>query len=82
MREPPHALCWDDMFSSILEWAKSYESGSQEVTDAHYDGYVSNLKLYSEWHPEIYEEYLIKYPEFSDGSWMYTGSFFNVKEDN
>lgn len=77
--EPPHELCWEDMFSSILKWAKAYEEGSQVVTDAHYDGYVSNLKIYSEWHPEIYKSYLSKYPEFTDGSWQYTGSFFHKR---
>lgn len=77
---PPHELCWNDLFSSILMWAKAYEQGSQTVTDAHYDGYVANLKWYSEHHPEIYEKYLDIYPEFADGSWQYTGSFFHEKE--
>ena len=81
MREPPEDLCWEDMFSCILKWAKAYEDGSGTVTDAHYDGYVANLALYAEWHPEIYQKYLDKYPEFADGSWTYTGSFYNKKDN-
>jgi hypothetical protein len=65
------------MFGSILKWAKAYEAGAQAVTDAHYDGYVKNLSLYAEWHPDIYAGYLTEYPEFADGSWQYTGSFYN-----
>lgn len=76
--EPPHPLCWHDMFSSILKWAKAYELGAAMVTDAQYDGYVSNLKLYAEWHYEEYQSYLKQYPEFADGSWVYTGSFFHI----
>lgn len=60
----------------LVYFARAYEEGEPEVTDHEYDLLTKYLIRLEEEMPEIWKEALI--PEFEDGSWKYTGSFYHI----
>jgi hypothetical protein len=58
----------------LINWAKAYEEGEPMVSDKLYDMSVKMLIGHIGNNPEEWKEQIM--PEFEDGSWQYTGSFY------
>jgi len=67
----------------LLKWAKSYEEGNGEsgVSDTLYDGMVRKLQRAEKQYPGVFHTAQTFHPEFKDGSWKYTGTFYKGGED-
>lgn len=78
----PEDEFFDYWMPSLIGWAKSYEEGNAEVTDAHYDGTVNNLAWVEKNFPDKWAEVCDRYPEFKDGAYKYTGMFYKEKLDD
>lgn len=60
--------------ATLIEWAKAYEEGEPAVEDFEYDALVRYLQRLKAKHVQEWEEH--SFPEFEDGSWAYTGLFY------
>lgn len=61
----------------LIEWAKAYEEGEPIESDSVYDAQVRKLIRDEKEFPRDWEGAERNYPEFKDGSWKYTGSFYH-----
>jgi NAD-dependent DNA ligase len=60
----------------LKKWAKAYEEGTPLVPDKIYDMTVREMIRYEGNYPEIWAKGVDVHPEFKDGSWKYTGTFY------
>lgn len=61
----------------LITWAKAYEEGDPMESDSAYDAQVRYLTTLKDTHQLAWKEALEAFPEFKDGSWAYTGSFYH-----
>ena len=61
----------------LVRWAKAYEEGVPIESDVAYDAQIRYLTALKKRHSSEWEEALVSYPVFKDGSWAYTGSFYH-----